>query len=310
MATPPYERIVADLSARIRSGELPAGARVPSTRRLIADYGVAMATASKALSALRRDGLVYPVRGVGTVVAGPTGSAGAQPTARQRSGSTAGREDVVRAAVALADAEGLAGVSMRRIAASLGIATMSVYRHVRSRDELVTSMLDRVLAEHPLPAAAPEGWRARAETSARLLWAACRSHPWLAHALSMSRPQLIPHGMDHTEWLLAALDGYELDVDTRMHIAVTLLGHVRGAAMDIEPERRARQDTGLTDEEWMTAQKPALATVADPARYPHLAQAVHTEVDVTIDSLFEFGLRRFLDGLSTFLDPLPQGPRR
>ncbi|MGA8115881.1 MAG: TetR/AcrR family transcriptional regulator C-terminal domain-containing protein, partial [Actinocatenispora sp.] len=142
---------------------------------------------------------------------------------------------------------------------------------------------------------------ARAETSARLMWAACRAHPWLAHALSMTRPQAIPHGMDHTEWLLDALNGHDLDLDTKMHIGITLLGYVRGAAVNIEPELRARQDSGLTDEEWMLTQKPALMAVAGPDRFPHLVRTMRTEVDVTIDSLFEFGLHRFLDGLEVFL---------
>ncbi|MGA8113236.1 MAG: GntR family transcriptional regulator, partial [Actinocatenispora sp.] len=169
MGTAPYERIVADLRARIEGGELAPGARVPSTRQLIAEYGVAMATASKALSALRQAGLVHPVRGVGTVVAGPdpvarpgSGTPGPDTGAAHRPG--VGRDDLVRAAIALADAEGLAGLSMRRIATRLGIATMSVYRHVQGRDELVVLMLDRAIGEHPLPADPPPGWRARAET--------------------------------------------------------------------------------------------------------------------------------------------------
>lgn len=293
--TAPYARIVADIRQRIESGELPPGSRVPSTRRIIADYGVAMATASKALSALRQAGLVYPVPGVGTVVAA------AGTVAPQRKAAASGTDDVVRAAIAIADADGLAGLSMRRIATDLGMATMSLYRHVASRDELVVRMLDTALGEYPLPADPPDGWRARTEVSARALWAACQRHPWLAHALSMTRPQASPNGMAHTEFLLAALDGHDLDLDTKMHVGVGVFVFVRGVAVNIEPELRAVQDSGMSDEDWMTAHKPSMQAVVDRRRFPHLAAAMADEIDMTLDSLFEFGLARLLDGLDTFL---------
>lgn len=300
--TAPYARIVADVRQRIESGELPPGARVPSTRQLVADYGVAMATASKALAALRQAGLVHPLPGVGTVVAG-TRRGAAESVARQRKTPRTDTDDVVRAAIVLADSDGLGGLSMRRIATELGMATMSVYRHVANRDELVAHMIDTALGAQPLPADPPDGWRARAELSARQMWAACQRHPWLAHALSMTRPQVVPNGMAHTEFLLAALDGYDLDLDTRMHVAITVFMFVRGVAVNIEPELRAIQDSGMSDEDWMTSQKPSMQVAADASRFPYLVRAMNEEIDMTLDSLFEFGLRSLLDGLDTFLHP-------
>jgi AcrR family transcriptional regulator len=299
-----YARIVADIRARIESGELPPGARVPSTRRLVADYGVAMATATKALSALRQAGLARPVPGVGTVGADPAPAARAAPRPHRPppAGTGVGTDELVRAAIELADAEGLAGVSMRRVATRLGIATMSTYRHVSSREDLVNRMLDAVFAEHLPPAVPPVGWRARAEASARALWAACQCHPWLASALSVTRPQAVPNGMAHTEFLLAGLDGHALDLDARLHVAVTIILFVRGVALAIEPELRAVQDSGLSDEEWMTAQKPTMQrAIPDETALPHLVAAMNTEIDMTLDSLFEFGLQRLLDGLDTYL---------
>jgi len=295
-----YRRIVADIRARIEAGELPPGARVPSTRRLVAEYGVAMATATKALTELRRDGLVSPVPGVGTVVARTP--APERNTRVGGRGGTAGRDELVRTGIALADADGLTGVSMRRVATTLGIATMSVYRHVSGRDELVNLMLDAVLGEDPLPRRRPAGWRGRCATAAAHLWRTCQRHPWAAQALSMTRPQSIPNGMDYTEWLLAAFDGYGLDLDTRFRLGLSVLLYVRGLAVNIEPELRARQDTGLTDEEWMERQKPALRSIADPARFPQLCAAMHEEVDADLDAMFAFGLDRLLDGIAAYLD--------
>src|SRR5437763_16528864 len=117
----PYARIVAELERRIAAGELRPGDRVPSTRQLTQEWGGARATATRALSALRQQGLVHAVQGVGTVVADPKRPARAEP------GHELTRERIVRAAIAIADDEGLAAVSMRRIATELHAATMSLY---------------------------------------------------------------------------------------------------------------------------------------------------------------------------------------
>lgn len=294
------ERIADGIRARIRSGELAPGAPVPSTRRIVAEHGVAMATASRVLDALRRDGLVEVRRGVGTVVAaGAPGSAAGPATA-----SAPTVDDVVRLAMATADAEGLGGLSMRRIATDLGIPTMTLYRYVRSREELLARMLDTVYATSPLPDPLPDGWRARAEVCARTMWAAFQRHPWAAHVMSMTRPQVLPHGLPHTEALLSAFaeaGGRRLDLDTRMHLTVSVFQLVRGLGAGVEPATQARRDDGLTDEEWMDRTLPGLQAVADPRRYPHLAAATATDVDLTLDTLFEFGLARLLDGYAVFL---------
>lgn len=297
-----YERIADEIRARIRSGELSAGDPVPSTRRIVAEHGVAMATASRVLDALRRDGLVEVRRGVGTVVATSTGPA-ARPAPVV--------DDVVRAAMTVADAEGLGGLSMRRIATDLGIPTMSLYQHVRGREELLTRMLDAVYASAPLPDPLPDGWRARAEVCARTMWGAFQRHPWAAHVMSMTRPQVLPHGVPHTEALLAAFDripGRTFDIDTRMHLTVSVFQFVRGVGVSIEPALLARQDTGMTDEEWMDQSVPGLRAVADPRRYPHFAVATSTDIDLTLDSLFEFGLARLLEGYAVFLGETPSAP--
>ena len=122
--------------------------------------------------------------------------------------------------------------------------------------------------------------------------------------MSMTRPQAVPHGMAHTEALLAGFAdaGTDLDVDTLMHLAVTVFQFVRGVAMSIEPAELARQDTGLSDEAWMDRAQPDLRAATDARRYPHLVRAMSTGIDLTLDSLFEFGLARLLDGIAAFLD--------
>src|SRR3954468_6449687 len=155
----PSVRIAAELRSRISSGELRPGARMPSTRAIVQRYGVAMATATKVLATLRHEGLIRSVPGVGTVVVGPPPSSPAgRPARRRAADSRLGVEAIVAAGVAVADAEGIAALSMRRVAAELGAAPMSLYRHVADKDELLLQMMDAAISEVALPDP-PPGWR-------------------------------------------------------------------------------------------------------------------------------------------------------
>ena len=211
------------------------------------------------------------------------------------------RERIVAAAIRVADAEGLAQLSMRRIATELGAAPMSLYRHVNGKDELLVSMMDSVLGEDPLPARPPLGWRAQLELSSRMQWQGFRRHPWLAQALSLTRPQLIPNGMRHTEWALRALDGLGLTIQEMMHVHTTLFSHVRGLALNLEAEAQAEQDSGLTSDEWMQTQEHGFRVIASTGDFPLLNRLVDSDMELDLDQLFEFGLGRLLDGLERYL---------
>jgi DNA-binding GntR family transcriptional regulator len=125
-APSPSSRVAAELRRRIASGELAQGARVPSTRQLAADARVAPATAAKALGLLKQEGLVRAEPRAGTIVAGP------RRRARTSSSGELSRASIVSAAIAVADAEGIAAVTMRSVASAAGAPAMSIYRHVPS----------------------------------------------------------------------------------------------------------------------------------------------------------------------------------
>ncbi|MCO1655250.1 TetR/AcrR family transcriptional regulator C-terminal domain-containing protein [Pseudonocardia humida] len=302
---PRYRQIADDLRTRISAGELAAGQLVPSARRIAAEHGVALATATRVLADLREDGLVRAVPGVGTMVVDRP-----DRTPRRRSAAPAHpdprdlrTEQVVAVAVAMADEDGLGGLSMRRIAAELGVATMSLYPRVRGKEELLVLMLDAVFAESPPPIPPPgASWRVRVELLARTQWACYRRHPWSPGLMSMSRPQNAPHGMLHTEALLRAFAGHGLDQTTMLHAAVTVAGYVRGCAINLESEARAEQDTGLTADQWMRATQPAFDAVLAAGGFPMLtAVGEDAEIDMDLNSLFEFGLARLLDGFVAWL---------
>jgi len=304
-----YEGIATELRRRIIQGELTPGARVPSTRRIAAEWGVAMATAAKALATLREEGLVRAEPRSGTVVAGPVrgGPVPAGPR-REYHAAPAGRpqkvtrERIVRAAIEIADSEGLAALSMRGVAARLGIATMALYRHVAGKDALILLMADTVFGERGYPAQAPPGWRTRLELGARTLWSLYRRHPWLAQLAPITRPLPLPNMAVHGEWMLAALAGTGLRAAALCDLHVLLFSYVHGIAVHLEREQQALGASGLSEDEWMDNQAPALAAITASGRYPTFAALLDTlnadGYDLILDDLFELGLRTLLDGLA------------
>jgi AcrR family transcriptional regulator len=318
--TAPYLRIVAEIRGRIERGDLAPGDPVPSARQITRDWGVAIATATKVLTTLRHEGLVRAVPGIGTLVRHPPTARPARrqpsPAPRRPTGLPARRQPppagaeelsvgrIVRAGIALADAEGLPAVSMRRVAAALGVATMSLYRHVPQKEELVLLMADAAFGEQPPPARRVGDWRAQLEREARVQWAGYQRHRWLAQVISLTRPQVLPNGIAHTEWTLGAFDGLGLDPATALHATVTLFGYVRGIALNLETQARDEQDSGVTDDEWMRAQDGVFAEIF-ANRFPHLAALAAGPVELDLESLFDFGLRRLLDGYATLITPAP-----
>jgi DNA-binding transcriptional regulator YhcF (GntR family) len=306
---PPYRRIVADLRRRITDGELRPGDRVPSTRQIAIRWGVALATATKALTTLRQEGLVRAEPRVGTVVAEPAVSSASPRTQGVAPERDLSRDRIVRVAIEIADAEGLEALSMRGIAARVGAATMSTYRHVTSKDDLVMLMADAAFGELPPAAHDGAGWRERVEAAVRTMWTLHRRHPWLAHLSPLTRPLPLPRLLAHGEQILAALAETGLGPATVLDIQVLLYSYVQGLAINIEREAHAQATTGLSDEDWMRQQGPAMGAIAATGEYPAFARLMDAFAgpgyDLDLDRIFDLGLRLMLDGLA----PLTDGAR-
>ncbi|HEX4215318.1 MAG TPA: TetR/AcrR family transcriptional regulator C-terminal domain-containing protein [Candidatus Dormibacteraeota bacterium] len=312
---PPYARIAAELRARIGSGELSPGDRVPSTREITRRWGVAMATATKVLVTLRQEGLVRATPGAGTVVAerAPLPGLRTEPgtrASRRRPGAEPALEleHIVSAAVAIADAEGLASLSMRRVASDTGVATMSLYRHVADKDDLLLRMMDAVFGQAALGVDPAAGWRARVERAVGALWTVFRRHPWLPAVMSVTRPQLIVTGMAYTEAVLAAFDEAGLDPSTSLTCHITLFNYVRGVAVNLEMEAEAEASSGMDNEEWMTTQEPAFRSAIAQGQFPAFERVVAARYDFDLDTIFEFGVQRLLDGIAVLADGARPGP--
>jgi AcrR family transcriptional regulator len=304
--TAPYLRIAAEIEGRIDTGVLAPGDRVPSTRAITKEFGVAIATATKALAELQARGVVTAVPGIGTVVSAgrrASGEPGVRGAAKPPRTVGVDRNRIVEAAIAIADAEGLGAVTMRRLAVDLGVATMSLYPRVSGKDDLLVAMMDTLMGAEAWPAVPPAGWRATLELVARRQWRGYVAHPWLAHVVSLTRPQLAPQAMMHTEWVLRALAPYRLLNHDKIFVTLTLFGYVKSVAIGLEQEQQAERDTGIDIEEWFRETDADFARYIQSGPFPTLASIDDGgDVDFDLGVLFEFGLAITLDGIGALLE--------
>jgi AcrR family transcriptional regulator len=214
-------------------------------------------------------------------------------------------ERIVQAGIDIADAEGLAALSMRRVADRLGVGTMSLYTYVPSKAELVDVMFDRAIGS----AARPEvegGWREKLTAVARSAWDLYQRHPWLLQVMAMSRPPLGPASIADYDHQLRAVDGIGL-TELEMDSVVSMVGvYVQGTARAAIEAAASTRDTGVTDAEWWSVYGPLLEKVFDPEKYP-VAARVGEIAGQTYQSAydarhgFEFGLVRILDGVEALV---------
>jgi AcrR family transcriptional regulator len=213
---------------------------------------------------------------------------------------------IVRAAIALADRDGLEVVSMRRVADALGVGTMSLYTYVPGKGELLDVMLDTAYAETAPPGDAHGGWRKRLEHIARENWALYLRHPWMLYVVT-NRAVLGPNVIAKYDDELRALDGIGL-TDLEMDAVLSLvLGFARGAARDAVEASRLERQTGMTDAQWWSIHAPLLERVLEPGRYPtgaRVGSAVGEVFGAATDPqhLFQFGLERVLDGIERLVE--------
>jgi len=177
------------------------------------------------------------------------------------------RAEIAAAAIALADADGLEGVSMRKIAAALGAGTMSLYNYVPKKEHLFDLMLDASAGEFTLPDARSGDPRADLTALARGMLAAMRRHPWLP-GLCITRPSMGPNSLRCTEFFLAALSDSAWDGGTKMEMFAQLNGFVCQFA---QWEHTA---AGGASTQWQTDLATYLTGVITTGRYPHLAAAL------------------------------------
>ena len=220
-----------------------------------------------------------------------------QPVTVRRAGRRpkVSREQVLDAALELADEGGLPAVTMASVGARLGVEAMSLYRHIGNKEEMLDGLVDRVFAEIEVPADARD-WRDALGRRAVSVHAALRRHPW-AIGLMESRSRPGPATLGHHDAMVAILlrAGFDGRGATRVYNVID--SYVYGFAL---------QEATLpfsSPEEMSSMSDQMLAAVADA--YPHLASVQRELVGSGFDYADEFEA-----GLDIIMGALPAPPLR
>ncbi|MFI6775159.1 TetR/AcrR family transcriptional regulator [Nocardia sp. NPDC050412] len=215
-------------------------------------------------------------------------------------------EGIVAEAIALADAEGLANLSMQRLAERLGFTKMSLYRYVPGKEQLTALMVDAAMGDPPDVVAAQqnsseERWRAGLRRWAETIFERYSAHPW-SITLTIGVRAIGPNEMGWVNAALTALDGTGLTGPERLDTIVLLNGHVRGLVQQVTTA--GRQETAQ-----QIAGQFAEIMVAAGDRFPLVAAAFAEEAAATGASpttggpgdALSFGIDRILDGLGVLI---------
>jgi AcrR family transcriptional regulator len=215
-------------------------------------------------------------------------------------------DQITSAAIEVADADGMDSLSMRSVAERLGVGTMSLYRHVSSKEELLDLMVDRVNGEVRHGDENHGDWRSRLEQVARSNRSMFEHHPWLLK-LFPRRPPQGPGVIAKYDAELRTIEGIGL-TDVEMDSALALvLGYVRDTTASLLEWTTMSERTEQSDDEWWATIAPLLDRVLDRERYS-LAVRVGTSATEHYKGVhdpehaFEFGLQRVLDGIESFVN--------
>lgn len=213
---------------------------------------------------------------------------------------------IVAEAIALADAEGLANLSMQRLAERLGFTKMSLYRYLPGKEQLTALMFDTAMGAPPeMDAAQVDSseaqWRGTLRRWAQTIFERYTAHPWAIELTTGVRP-IGPNEMGWTEAALVALKDTGLNGSERLDTIVLLNGHARSLAQQVS-------SAGGQTSVQFNAQFAEMMTAAGD-RYPEVVAAFAEEASATSeapyaggpDDALNFGIARVLDGLAVLID--------
>jgi AcrR family transcriptional regulator len=216
---------------------------------------------------------------------------------------------IVAAAVRLADAEGLEAVSMAHVAKQLGFTTMSLYRHVSSKEELLQLMWNASAQGAEDLVLTGDDWRSRLRAWAMIQREAIDQHPWITQ-MPMAAPPMAPNSLTFVERGLEAMDGTGLsDADKLRIIGLISSYTLSEARMAHDAARAARAAEAAAGGEAMPVWtfEALLREVTDEQTYPRLHRLAWSEgigdnpAGFDEQEEFRFGLDRILDGAEVLI---------
>jgi AcrR family transcriptional regulator len=224
-------------------------------------------------------------------------------------------EEIVAAAVEIADAGGLEAVTMRRVAEQFDVTTMALYRYVPSKDDLLELMFDAVAHPPPDPADMPDGWREALRWWTRRQREALRRHPWLL-SMPLALPPMGPNNIQWTECVLQAILRSGLPAQQSVAVLLIVTNYTLAELRQQLTMQQAEQVTGVAYEDVGRVYAQLLEHVVTDGEHPALASAIaagafgNTDATVTgPEEDFEQGLEFILDGIEALAErhAAPQG---
>ena len=206
-------------------------------------------------------------------------------------------DQIVVSAVELADTEGVEALAMRRLARELGVGTMSLYRYVPGKVELINLMVDRVVGgSRDRFADLGDDWRAVLERSARQGRLTYLRHPWLLQ-VNLARPILGPGSVADFAATMRGLRSMPLTDREKVAVLTAVEGFVVGTVREEILYEKAAEETGLSEEEFWELQRPYLEAAAEGGDFPGLEDVDEGAFDGSWEETFDTGLIAMLDGL-------------
>ncbi|MFC5529857.1 TetR/AcrR family transcriptional regulator [Cohnella yongneupensis] len=215
---------------------------------------------------------------------------------------------IVEAAIELADRDGLAAVSMNRVASSLGFTTMSLYRYVTSKEELLLLMQDAVCDRNIPPERTDGNWREDMRGYVRACIEVFEQHPWYGD-IPISGIPIAPNTLRYIDWVMRSMRDFPINDFEKMSFLLLISSYARSCGIIHRDMMRAIEAGASAESFSGMSFGPALRQLVTPERYPDLypviASGVYTgerEQDNPIGNDFDFGLERILDGIAVYLE--------
>jgi AcrR family transcriptional regulator len=212
-------------------------------------------------------------------------------------------DDVVQAAIEIADRDGLAALTMQSVTAKLGYTTMAIYRYFPNKEALYDAIVDAGMGQPPGDTDPRSDWRTRLTRLAHAKREMLCARPWLAELPFVAAP----HGPNWLSWLEAVVDALAdtgLNEPDKGQIVSIIDGYTRGASDTAVSLARARA-RGTSDEEWAAAVGADLGRAIGDPRFPRFAALLTAPSDGaprSLDESFDFGLQLVLDGIELYIN--------
>lgn len=208
---------------------------------------------------------------------------------------------IVDTAMSIADEKGLGGVSMSSVASALGFTTMSLYRYVSSKEDLLLLMQDQAIGlptDNPLEAAT---WREGLTIWYRESLQIYAAHPWVLDIDITGLPST-PNNLAWMDRGLGVLAGTPLTHQERLATVLVISGSARWEGFINRGYLARAAQTGVGPSERDIADSHIMSTLVTSAQFPFLRQAIEAGVFTGDDNPFEYGLSRLLDGVERFIE--------